>query len=125
MKICNRVVISSTVSVVTVDGTDTLLINVPQQTFMDGCLYSIVVAQAIPATATVNMPVAISIGGVTTTVYPLVTCNCAQVTASQVSTRTKYPVLVSTSATGGVFKVLSGLNFCQHNGLASLPVTEA
>ncbi len=122
-KICDRLIISTAVTVVTVAGTDTLLIDIPAATYMDGCRYCIVIAQSIPATATINMPVAISIGGNTTTVYPLTKCNCAQVTACAIRTRTKYPVLVSTNATGGVFKVLRGLSCAPNNALASLPVT--
>ena len=69
------------------------------------------------------MPVAISIAGNTTTVYPLVRCNCAQVTACGIRTRTKYPVIVSTNSTGGVFKVLRNLPCYPINALASLPAT--
>ena len=122
-RICDRLIISTSVSVLTINSVDTLVINIPNQAYMDGCKYCIVIAQAIPATATVNMPVAISIGGVTTTVYPLVKCDCSQVTACGIRTRTKYPVLVSTSATSGVFKVLKNLCCCPTNHLLSLPDT--
>lgn len=121
-KICDRLIISTAVTVVTVEGTDTLIIDIPAATYMDGCRYCIVIAQTIPTTATIDMPVAVSIGGDTTTVYPLVRCDCAQVTACAIRTRTKYPVLVSTNATGGVFKVLRGLSCAPNNRLASLPV---
>ena len=123
-KLCNRLIISNSVTVAAVDGVDTLLIDIPASTYMDGCRYCLVVAQSIPDTATINMPVAVTIGTVTTTVYPLTRCNCAQVTACAIRTRTKYPVLVSTNATGGVFKVLSGLSCSPNNALASLPVVE-
>ena len=122
-RLCPNLIISTSVAVVTVNGVDTLLINIPAGTYRNGCKYCIVVAQAIPATATINMPVAISIGGVTTTVYPLTNACCAQVTACAIRTRTRYPVCVSTSATGGTFKVLSGLYCAPNNALASLPVT--
>lgn len=121
-KLCSKIIISTSVTVVTVNGVDTLLIDIPSATYMDGCRYCIVVAQTIPSTATINMPVAISIGGNTTTVYPLTRCDCSQVTACAIRTRTKYPVLVSTNATGGVFKVLRNLCCCPNNNLASLPV---
>lgn len=124
-QICKRLVISTSVTVVTVDGTDTLVIDIPAGTYGDNCRYCLVVAQAIPATATINMPVAISIAEVVTTVYPLVRCDCAQVTACAIRTRTKYPVIVSTNATGGVFKVLKGLSCAPNNALASLPVETA
>lgn len=119
--LCPNLIISTSVTVVTVDGTDTLLINIPTGSYANGCKYCIVVAQAIPATATINMPVAVSIGGDTTTVYPMTNRCCAQVTACAIRTRTRYPVCVSTSATGGSFKVLSGLSCAPNNALASLP----
>ena len=120
-RLCPNLIISNSVSVVTVNGTDTLLINIPEGTYANGCKYCIVVAQSIPSTATINMPVAISIGGNTTTVYPLTNRCCAQVTACAIRTRTRYPVCVSTSATGGTFKVLSGLSCAPNNALESLP----
>lgn len=121
-QICPRIVISDSVTVVTVDGTDTLLIDIPLATYMDGYKYGLVIAQSIPTTATIDMPVAISIGGDTTTVYPLTDCSCSQLTACSIRTRTKYPVMVSTTATSGVFKVLGYLRCSPNNDLASLPI---
>lgn len=121
-RLCNNLVISDSVTVVTVDGTDTLVIDVPATTFADGCRYEIVVAQTIPETATINMPVAISIGGSTDVVYPLTRCDCTQITACAIRTRTKYPVLVATNAIGGVFKVLRRLPCYPDNRLRTLPV---
>lgn len=122
-KICDRIVISSSVSVVTVDGVDTLVIDLPLQTYLNKEKYCVVIAQTIPTTATINMPVAFSIGGVTTTVYPFVKCDCSQITACAIKTRTRYPVLVSTSVTSGVFKSLINLNCYPTNVLPSLPVS--
>lgn len=122
-KICNKIVISTAVTVITVDGTDTLVIDLPAgSTFLNGCKYCIVVAQAIPATATINMPVAFSIGGDTTTVYPFINCNCVQVTACGVHSRTKYPVCVLTSTTSGVFRSLRHLRCYPADNLLSIPV---
>lgn len=122
-KLCKNLVISQSVTVITVDGTDTLVIDLPTRAYNDCCKYCIIVAQTIPATATINMPVAFSIGGDTTTVYPFVKCNCRQVTACQVRTRTRYSTIVETTATGGVFKSLGGLACaCPINALESLPV---
>lgn len=120
-RLCPNLIISTSVAVVTVNGVDTLLINIPAGTYRNGCKYCIVVAQTIPATATINMPVAVSIGGDTATVYLLTNRCCAQVTACAIRTRTRYPVCVSTSATGGTFKVLSGLSCAPNNALESLP----
>lgn len=121
-KLCKNLIISQSVSVVTVAGTPTLVIGLPAGTYGDGCKYCIVIAQTIPATATINMPVAFSIGGVTTTVYPFTRCDCSQVTACGIRTRTRYSTVVSTTPTGGVFRSLGGLSCCPNNNLRSLPV---
>ena len=120
-RLCPNLIISTSVTLTTVSGTDTLLINIREGMYKNGCKYCIVVAQSIPSTATINMPVAVSIGGDTATVYPLTNRCCAQVTACAIRTRTRYPVCVSTSATGGTFKVLSGLSCAPNNALESLP----
>lgn len=120
--LCPNLIISTSVSVVTVNGVDTLVVNIPSSSYRNGCRYCIVVAQSIPTTATIGMPVAVSIGGVTTTVYPLTNRCCAQVTACAIRTRKRYPVCVSTTATGGTFKVLCGLSCAPNNALARLPV---
>ena len=122
-RLCQNLIISTAVTLVTVEGTDTLLINIPAGTYRNGCKYCIVVAQNVPTTVPIGTPVAVSIGGNTTTVYPLTNRCCAQVTACAIRTRTRYPVCVSTSATGGTFKVLGGLSCAPNNALASLPVT--
>lgn len=123
-KLCKNLIISTAVTVVTVDGTDTLVIDLPVGTYSDNCKYCIVIAQTIPATATINMPVAFSIGGDTTTVYPFVRSgDCSQVTACAIRTRTRYSTIVSTNAIGGVFKSLGGLSCSPNNNLLSLPVT--
>lgn len=119
---CPRKIFSSSVTVVTVEGTDTLVIDVPLQTFSNcqkGCL---VIIQSIPTTATIGMPVAISIGGVTTTVYPVVNCNCSQVTACMLRPRRRYPFKVSTTAAGGTFKILKNLSCAPDSSLATIPV---
>ena len=120
---CPRKVFSDGVSIVTVNGIDTLVIDIPYQSFRKnekGCL---VIIQNIPATATINMPVAVSIGGVTTTVYPVVTCSCAQVTACMLRTRRRYPFRVATNSTGGVFTILKSLSCAPDNSLATIPVS--
>ena len=121
-KLCDNLIISQSVTVVTVDGTDTLVIDLPSRFYGDGCKYCIVIAQTIPTTATIAMPVAFSIGGDTTTVYPFVRCDCSQITACGIRTRTRYSTRVSTNAVGGVFKSLGGLSCCPSNNLESLPV---
>lgn len=121
-QLCPNLVISTGVSIVTVDGTDTLVIDIPAATYLNGRNLCLVIAQAIPTTATIATPVAISIGGDTTTVYPLVACNCVQVTACALRTRRKYPVRVATTATSAVFVSRGGLSCSPNSVLDSIPV---
>lgn len=120
-QLCRNLVISDSVSVVTVDGVATLVIDIPAGVYNNCSKVCLVIAQAIPDTATINMPVAISIGGVTTTVYPIVGCDCNQITASAVRTRRKYPLRVVTNATSAVFKSLGNLSCAPNNSIASIP----
>ena len=115
-RLCDRIVISSAV---TFTGGN-LVINLPSGNYGDYGRYCIVVAQAIPATATINAPVYITIG-TGTALYPLNKCNCAQATACSIRTRTRYPVRVITTATGGSFRLLCELPCAPNNALASLP----
>lgn len=121
--LCNHVVISQ--SVTFTDGT--LLIDLPAGSYENGEKYCLVIAQDIPDTATIAADVAITIGGVTTTTYPLVNCNCANVQAYQISTRTKYLTQVVTNIGSGVFKLLGNINCvkCNNNGAPALPIATA
>ena len=120
-KLCPNTVVSSTVSVVTVDAVDTLVIDVPTTSYRDGDCLRLIVAQTIPAAATVNMPVALSIGGVTDIVYPLVRCDCSPVTARAIQTRGIYCLRVETTPTGANLRVKSGLLCAPSNNLAAIP----
>ena len=122
---CPRKIYSASVTVVTVDGTDTLVVDIPQQSFRNcerGCL---VITQNIPLTATIAMPVAISIGGDTTTVYPVLDCGCNAVTACMLRSRRRYPFQVATNATSGTFKILKNLSCAPNFNLATIPVPVA
>lgn len=121
-KLCPKYIISSSVTVVTIDGVDTLVIDIPTGFYSNAENYCIIVAQNRPATATVDMPVAISIAGDTSVVYPLV-CHktCLQATACQISGRTRIKVIVQTNATSGVFRAIYGLGHCCTSVLESLP----
>lgn len=123
-RLCHNIVISTAVTVITVDGTDTLVIDIPAGFYPDCRRVCLVVAQTIPVAATITMPVAISIGGDTTTVYPIVNCDCAQVTACAIRTRTKYGLRISTSATSAVFKSLKHLNCYPADTLAVIPAPD-
>ena len=122
-RLCPNYIISNSVTVVTIDGVDTLVIDIPAGSYRNCCKYCLVVAQNIPDTATVTMPVSISIGGDTTTVYPLV-CNrtCLQAVACQIRSRTKYTTVVQTNTTSGVFRVIYGLGSYCPDVLSSLPI---
>ena len=71
-KICPKAIYSNSVTIAAIAGTETLVIDIPAGYYPNGGQYCLFIIQSIPTTATINMPVAISIGGVTTTVYPLV-----------------------------------------------------
>lgn len=120
---CPRKIYSDSVTVATVGTVPTLVIDVPAQSFNNNQRGCIVITQTIPDTATINMPVAISIGGVTTTVYPVVNCNCAPVTACQLRTRRRYPFAVRVSGTAGTFKILRNLSCapCNNDGVIPAP----
>lgn len=124
-RLCRNIVISTAVTVVTVAGVDTLVIDIPAGFYPDCRRVCLVVAQTIPTTATITMPVAISIGGDTTTVYPILNCDCTQVTACAIRTRTKYGLRINTSATSAVFKSINKLNCYPADTLAAIPVTTA
>lgn len=124
-KLCRNLVISTAVTVVTVDGTDTLVIDIPAGFYANCRKVCLVIAQAIPAAATIYMPVAISIGGDTTTVYPIVDSCCAQITACAIRTRRKYPLRISTTATSAIFKSLGGLSCCPTTVLETIPAPVA
>lgn len=100
-RLCNRFVISESVEFTG----GNLVVNLPAGSYSDGCKYCIVVAQTIPAATTITAPVFITIGD-GTVLYPLNDKCCAQVSACGIRTRTKYAVVVSTTATGGAFKML-------------------
>ena len=124
-KICDNIIISTAVTVVTIDGVDTLVIDLPDRAYLNRCKYCIVIAQTIPVAATIAMPVAFSIGGDTTVVYPFINCNCTQVTACGVQTRTRYSTVVLTDATGGVFRSTRQLCCYPTDNLASIPAPAA
>lgn len=119
---CHNLVVSTSVTVVTVNGTPTLVINIPSGgCYCNGRKVCLIIAQNIPTTATINMPVAISIGGVTTTVYPILDKCCRQTTACQFRTRRKYPLRIQTTATSAVFRSLGGLSCCPTFHLDAIP----
>lgn len=121
-KLCSHLILSDSITIATINGTDTLAIDIPQGSYENGDVYCIVTAQAIPEDATVTMPVAITIGGDQTIAYPLICSRTGlQASACQVNSRTRIKTIVRTNATSGSFVALSGLGSCFVNRLASLP----
>ena len=114
-RLCDRLVISQAVTF----AGGTLTINLPAGSYQNGQKYCIVVAQSIPDTATINAPVVVTIG-TGTAQSPLTKCNCAQVTACGIRTRTKYSAVVVTTATGGTFRLLGRPACAPNNALAAI-----
>lgn len=114
-RLCDRLVISQAV---TFAGGE-LTINLPAGNYRNGQKYCIVVAQSIPDTATINAPVVVTIG-TGTNQYPLTRCDCAQVTACGIRTRTKYSTVVNTTGTGGTFRLLGRPACAPNNAIASI-----
>lgn len=117
-KICDNLIISQAVTF----GAGQLEINIPAGSYVDGGVYCIVVAQAIPATATITAPVVITIGEGTEE-YPLTRCDCSQVVASSLRSRTRYKTVVSTNANSGTFKLLGRPCCAPVNRLAAIDGT--
>lgn len=119
-KLCNKLILSTAV---TYDAaTNAILINIPAGTYNDGCKYCLVVAQSIPATATIGSLVYITIGDGTVR-YPLTKRNCAQLTACGLRTRTKYSTVVDTNTTSGAFRLLGNACCEPDNALIGLTGT--
>lgn len=117
-KLCPKLVLSQSV---TFTGGN-VEINLPAGSYNNGGKYCIVVAQAIPTTATIGAPVVITIGTGTET-YPLTTRNCRPVTSCGIRTRTRYSVCVVTSAAGGSFRMLGQPCCAPSNDLPSIDGT--
>ena len=105
-QLCRNLVISESVSFTG----GNLVITIPAGSYLDKRKVCLVIAQKIPDETTIVAPVVIEISGGTEQ-YPLTKAGCQQVTACGIRTRTKYSVVVSTNATGGVFRML-GKPYC-------------
>ena len=117
-RLCDRLVLSQAVTF----AGGTLTINLPAGSYNNGQKYCIVIAQAIPDTTTITAPVVITIGDGTEE-YPLTNRCCAQLPAASLRTRTRYATVVSTSATGGTFKLLGKGSCAPSNNLAAIDGT--
>ena len=114
-QLCDKIRISQAVTFT--DGN--LIINLPAGSYNDGEKICIIVAQTIPATTTITAPVVVTVGEGTQQ-YPLTNCNCSPVTACSLRTRTRYSVCVSTTATGGTFRLIGKPCCAPNNRLTSI-----
>ena len=115
-RLCPRFTTSTTITLT--DGT--LVINIPGTiTYQDGCKYCLALAQTIPTGTPIDAPVVVTVGDGTVE-FPLLSRCGAQVLAAQLATRTRYPVRVSTTATGGSLTVLRCLPEVDSVTLAAL-----
>lgn len=118
-RLCDNLIISTAVTFMAGTG---LIITIPEGAYADGCKYCIVVAQAIPAETTITAPVFVQIGA-GAVLYPLNKCDCTQVTACSLRTRTKYATRVETNATSGIFKLIGRICCAPNNNLLSIDGT--
>ena len=98
-KLCDRFVITT---YTTVDS-GSLVVGLPEGRYENGEKYCIVFNQEIPETATVNMPVVFTIGS-SATQYDFVDKCGRPMTASMISTRSRYATHVVTTPTSGAFR---------------------
>lgn len=117
-RLCDRLIISQAVTFTAPN----LIINLPAGAYQNCERYCIVVAQAIPDATTINAPVFITIGD-GTELYPLNQCNGVQATASGIRTRTRYATKVTTTATGGAFRLLGKICCYPTDSLTSIDGT--
>lgn len=120
-RLCDKFILSQEI---TFDGTS-LVVNLPEGGYGNGCKYCIVLAQAIPEETTINAPVVFTIGDGTIQ-YSFLNKDCTPIYATQVRTRRLYSVRVNTAITTGVFKYIG--KCCLPNNCTtvarSLPVEE-
>lgn len=123
-QVCKKLVISQAINFTD----NTLIVDLPAGSYQDGCKYCIIFAQTIPQTATIGSNVVFTIGSGTVQ-YPLVNRCCRPVTACGIRTRTKYSVVVETTASGATFKMLGNPACSPSNNLTAIngtaPTTEA
>ena len=115
-RLCDKLIISTAVTFTAGTG---LVITIPEGSYTDGCKYWLVVAQTIPSATTITAPVFVQIG-TGTELYPVNKCDCTQVTAGGIRTRTKYSMVVETSPTSGIFKMLGKPCYQPNNNLRSI-----
>ena len=96
-RFCNNLIFSTSVTVTA----DALVINVPNMSGRCGCL---AIVQAIPDTATVDLPVVVTVG-TDTTQYPMVDRCGVQLSAGRLDVYTRYQYKFVAANTQSIFKV--------------------
>lgn len=122
-KLCDKFILSqSIVYNVTVNQ---LIVDLPSGVYTNCGEYCIVLAQTIPAEATINAQVVFTIGGDQTIAYPFLNNNCTPILASQVRNRRIYKSKVNTAINSGVFKYIGNCKLpCKTGTVATgLPIT--
>lgn len=114
-RLCNKLIISTAVTFTAGTG---LIITIPAGSYSNNCKYCIVVAQSIPSATTINAPVFIRIG-TGPVLYQVTRCDCVQLTACGIKTRTRYSMVVHTTADSGTFRLLGNVCF-QTNTLRAI-----
>ncbi len=119
-KLCNKFIFSESVTFTSPN----LLIDIPAGSYNNGQCYCLVIGQSIPTDTTIAAQVGITIGGDTTTIYPLLNCNCTNASACDISPRGIYPCVVRTNIQSGVFKLVNNISCCNCNSNAapSIPI---
>ena len=115
-KLCPKLILSTATTFTAGTG---LVITIPEGAYNNGQKYCIVIAQTIPAEATISAPVFIQIGA-GSVLYPLDKCDCTQATACSIRTRTKYSTRVETTSNSGVFKLLGRIACAPDNRLNAI-----
>lgn len=114
-RLCRRLILSQAVTY----ASGVLTINLPAGAYANGERYCLVIAQPIPADALIGAPVVVTIGSGTVQ-YPLNKANCAQAVAANLRTRTRYPVRVAATPTGGSFRLLGRVWCAPDNSLTAI-----
>ena len=117
-RICDRLVLSQSI---TFDGTN-LIVNLPAGSYNNNEKYCVILAQTIPTTTTIGAEVLFTIGDGTVQ-YPLVNKCCRPVTACGVRTRTKYSLVIQTTATTATFRMLGNPSCTPNNNLTAIDGT--
>ena len=115
-KLCPRFIISTGVSL---DTSGNIVITIPAGSYVNNQKYCLVIAQSIPAGATISAQVFVQPVGSANT-YPLVRRNCKPATACTIKTRTKYSTVVETTAASGIFRMCGNACCTEADSLASI-----